>query len=306
MNYSDTINNKQQLESQLNKLISEKKRLEDMLLILDDELTLAQNDIESFDRIADSIVGIQANNYIAQIPFEERERIESEEHKIINTFKNLNNNSKPKEINKAVADILRFRNSPFNEARTISNKRTSAIMDRFYSVQDMDHIDNEMEDILLKINKINNDILSISSEITSIDNLIKQDIYAANILSNMKGKGGKRKSIKKRKGGNKGGMKSILKQEQDPLDLMEKGIKVSSPKDRKTRRKNVTVEYPYSLEEKGYPSGEFGKPLTSTRIPTPKVISRRYNTAIKPRPRSASRKSGGRRKTKSRTRKNRI
>jgi hypothetical protein len=304
MNYSDIINYKQQLERQLNNLIRKKKQFEEELLILDDELTLAQTDIDTFDRIADSIVGIQANNYIAQLPFEERSRIELEEHNIINAFNNLNNNSKPNEINNAVADILRFRNSPFNEARAISSKRTSAIMDRFYSFQDMNDIDVEMEGILLNIHKINNDILDINSEITLIDNIIKQDNYAANILSNMKEKGGKRKSIKKRKSGKKGGMNSLLNQQQDPLDLMEQGIKVSSPKDRKTRRKNVTVECPYSLEEKCYPSGEFGKPLTSTRIITPKVISRRYNTAIKPRPRSASINSGGRRKTK--TRKNRI
>ena len=297
------INNKQQLERNLNNLMRQKKQLEENLLLLDDELTLAQTDVNNFDRIADSIIGIQANNYIAQLPFEDRARMELEEDEIIDTFKNLNNNSKPREIKNAVADVIRFRNSPFNEAREISRKRNSAIMDRYNSVEDMNDIDLEMESIRLNIDKINKDILSINSEITLINNIIKQDIYAANILSNMKGKGGKRKSIKKRKGGKKGGMKSILKQ--DPLDLMEQGIKVS-PKDRKTRRKNVTVEYPYSLEEKGYPSGEFGKPLTSTIIPTPKVISRRYNTAIKPRPRSASRKSGGRRKTKSRTRKNRI
>jgi hypothetical protein len=300
MNLSDMYFKKKELEKKLNKLIDEKSELDYDLLSLDDELTLAEKDIQQFDRIADSIVGIQAHNYMNRLPFDERERMEKEEEEIINAFKNLNNNSKPQEIRKVVTDAIRFRNSPFNEARKISSGRTSAILGRFDSVQDMDDIDSETEDVRKKIDKINNDILSINSEITVIDKLIKEDINAANILSSMKRKrnnGGKKKSVKKRKGDKRGGMKTILKQ--DPLDLMEKGLKVS-PKDRKTRRKNVTVENPYSLEEKGYPSGEFGKRLTPTIKFNPTLNN---NYSIKPKRRVASKPPyGGYRKTRRKNR----
>ena len=302
MNLSDMYLKKRELEKKLKKLISKKRELEYDLISLDDELILAEKDIVEFDKMADSIVGIQAINYMNQLPFDQRERMEEEEQEIIDAFKNLNSNSKPQEIKKVVADAIRFRNSPFNEAREISSGRTSAILGRFDSVQDMDDIDSESEDVRKKINKINNDILSINSEITVIDKLIKEDINAAKILSSMKRKrndGGKKKSIKKRKGYKRGGMrKTILKQ--DPLDLMEKGLKVS-PKDRKTRRKNVTVENPYSLEEKGYPSGKFGKSLTPTIEINPRLNN--YNYIIKPKERNASKPYGGYRKTRRKNRK---
>lgn len=294
MNLSDMYLKKKELEQKLKKLIDEKRDLEYDLISLDDELILAEKDIEEFDKMANSIVGIQANNYMNELPFDQRERMEEEEQEIIDAFKNLNNNSKPQEIKKVVADAIRFRNSPFNEAREISSGRTSAILGRFDSTQDMDDIDNETEGVRIKIDKINNDILSINSEITLIDNLIKEDINAANILSSMKKrkrKGGKKKSIKKRKGDKRGGMKPILK---DPLDLMEQGYS-----NRKTRRKNVTVEDPYSLEEKGYPPGKFGKPVTTT------IINPRLNNYIfiKPNKRVASSKPlGGYRKTRRKNR----